>query len=446
MSIELSAPEVEKLKPRLALLGIGGGGGNALKTMLDCGLKGVDLYAVNTDAQALEEHDQTTRIQIGADITKGLGAGADPKIGKKAAQESIEEIKSYLKGINMLFITACMGGGTGTGAAPVIAKTAKEMGILTVGVVTTPWKYDGTKRMKMAKAGIDELSKCLDTLIVVPNENVFRVANIDTSFDECNEIINRTLYDGVSAISSLITKRGRINIDFADVKTIMAFIGKAMFGVGQASGDDRAVMAAKTSISNPMLDGINLRDAKGLLISITANTEITPVEIDAATNVIQSEVNNPDDCEIITGVFMDEDLGDELIVATVATGMNDGEEDTIVDIEPSNTTEPDQVDENSTQSIELEVRQVSQDSPASSEDYSDFEESSASSVTPDDLELEKLEETNPTKDDSTVENLPEPEDWENDDVPLFKSDRLDHSDDDDLNSQMEIPAFLRKKQ
>ena len=446
MSIELSAPEVEKLKPRLALLGIGGGGGNALKTMIDCGLKGVDLYAVNTDAQALEEHDQTTRIQIGADITKGLGAGADPKIGKKAAQESMEEIKSYLKGINMLFITACMGGGTGTGAAPVIAKTAKEMGILTVGVVTTPWKYDGTKRMKMAKAGIDELSKCLDTLIVVPNENVFRVANIDTSFDECNEIINRTLYDGVSAISSLITKRGRINIDFADVKTIMAFIGKAMFGVGQASGDDRAVMAAKTSISNPMLDGINLRDAKGLLISITANTEITPVEIDAATNVIQSEVNNPDDCEIITGVFMDEDIGDELIVATVATGMNDGEEDTIVDIEPSQTSAPDQVDEDSTQSIELEVRQVSQDLPASSEDYTDFEEDNIPNETSDDIVLEKSEETNLPEDNDTVENLPEPEDWENDDVPLFKSDRLDHSDDDDLNSQMEIPAFLRKKQ
>ena len=446
MSIELSAPEVEKLKPRLALLGIGGGGGNALKTMIDCGLKGVDLYAVNTDAQALEEHDQTTRIQIGADITKGLGAGADPKIGKKAAQESMEEIKSYLKGINMLFITACMGGGTGTGAAPVIAKTAKEMGILTVGVVTTPWKYDGTKRMKMAKAGIDELSKCLDTLIVVPNENVFRVANIDTSFDECNEIINRTLYDGVSAISSLITKRGRINIDFADVKTIMAFIGKAMFGVGQASGDDRAVMAAKTSISNPMLDGINLRDAKGLLISITANTEITPVEIDAATNVIQSEVNNPDDCEIITGVFMDEDIGDELIVATVATGMNDGEEDTIVDIEPSQTSAPDQVDEDSTQSIELEVRQVSQDLPASSEDYTDFEEGNNPNETSDDIGLEKSEETNLPEDNDTVENLPEPEDWENDDVPLFKSDRLDHSDDDDLNSQMEIPAFLRKKQ
>ena len=439
LSIELSAPEVEKLKPRLALLGIGGGGGNALRTMIDCGLKGVDLYAVNTDAQALEEHEQTTRIQIGANITKGLGAGADPKIGKKAAQESIEELKSYLKGINMLFITACMGGGTGTGAAPVIANLAKEMGILTVGVVTTPWKYDGTKRMRMAKEGIEELSKCLDTLIVVPNENVFRVANIETSFDECNEIINRTLYDGVSAISSLITKRGRINIDFADVKTIMAFVGKAMFGVGQASGDDRAVIAAKTSISNPMLDGINLRDSKGLLISITANTEITPVEIDAATNVIQNEVNNPDECEIITGVFMDEELGDELIVATVATGMCDQTDDGIVEIETP-VLDHSQSSSNDIQTVELEVRKVDQDYPVNAEEYPDLIDEDL------DYQSENSVEVDDQNDQKVSGDLPDPEDWENDDVPLFKSDRLDNSDEENsYDSQMEIPAFLRKK-
>ena len=438
-SIELSAPEVEKLKPRLALLGIGGGGGNALRTMIDCGLKGVDLYAVNTDAQSLEEHDQTTRIQIGANITKGLGAGADPKIGKKAAQESIEELKSYLKGINMLFITACMGGGTGTGAAPVIANLAKEMGILTVGVVTTPWKYDGSKRMKMAKEGIEELSKCLDTMIVVPNENVFRVANIETSFDECNEIINRTLYDGVSAISSLITKRGRINIDFADVKTIMAFVGKAMFGVGQASGDDRAVIAAKTSISNPMLDGINLRDSKGLLISITANTEITPVEIDAATNVIQNEVNNPDECEIITGVFMDEELGDELIVATVATGMSDQTDDGIVEMETP-VLDNSQSSSNDIQTVELEVRKVDQDYPVNAEEYPDLIDEDL------DYQGENSVEVDDQNDQKASEDLPDPEDWENDDVPLFKSDRLDNNDDGNpYDSQMEIPAFLRKK-
>ena len=406
---------------------------------IDCGLKGVDLYAVNTDAQALEEHDQTTRIQIGANITKGLGAGADPKIGKKAAQESIEELKSYLKGINMLFITACMGGGTGTGAAPVIANLAKEMGILTVGVVTTPWKYDGTKRMRMAKEGIEELSKCLDTLIVVPNENVFRVANIETSFDECNEIINRTLYDGVSAISSLITKRGRINIDFADVKTIMAFVGKAMFGVGQASGDDRAVIAAKTSISNPMLDGINLRDSKGLLISITANTEITPVEIDAATNVIQNEVNNPDECEIITGVFMDEELGDELIVATVATGMCDQTDDGIVEIETP-VLDHSQSSSNDIQTVELEVRKVDQDYPVNAEEYPDLIDEDL------DYQSENSVEIDDQNDQKVSGDLPDPEDWENDDVPLFKSDRLDNSDEENsYDSQMEIPAFLRKK-
>ena len=402
-------------------------------------MQGVEFVAVNTDAQALEEHDQTTRIQIGANITKGLGAGADPKIGKKAAQESIEELKSYLKGINMLFITACMGGGTGTGAAPVIANLAKEMGILTVGVVTTPWKYDGTKRMRMAKEGIEELSKCLDTLIVVPNENVFRVANIETSFDECNEIINRTLYDGVSAISSLITKRGRINIDFADVKTIMAFVGKAMFGVGQASGDDRAVIAAKTSISNPMLDGINLRDSKGLLISITANTEITPVEIDAATNVIKNEVNNPDECEIITGVFMDEELGDELIVATVATGMCDQTDDGIVEIETP-VLDHSQSSSNDIQTVELEVRKVDQDYPVNAEEYPDLIDEDL------DYQSENSVEVDDQNDQKVSGDLPDPEDWENDDVPLFKSDRLDNSDEENsYDSQMEIPAFLRKK-
>jgi cell division GTPase FtsZ len=292
--------------------------------------------------------------------------------------------------------------------------------------------------MKMANQGIDELSKCLDTLIVVPNENVFRVANIETSFDECNEIINRTLYDGVSAISSLITKRGRINIDFADVKTIMAFIGKAMFGVGQASGDDRAVIAAKTSISNPMLDGINLRDAKGLLISITANTEITPVEIDAATNVIQNEVNNPDECEIITGVFMDEELGDELIVATVATGMNDQVEDRVVEIETSTNNEPQDFTED-VQPVDLEVRKVNQDYPVNTEDYPDLIDEDSEDQQ---IENEVAEESAETR---IIEDLPEPEDWENDDVPLFKSDRLDNNEDDkDFDSQMEIPAFLRK--
>ncbi|MEE3295076.1 MAG: cell division protein FtsZ [Pseudomonadota bacterium] len=452
MTIELSAPEAEKLKPRLAVLGVGGGGGNVLRTMIKCGLTGVDLYSVNTDAQALEENilqENTTRIQIGSQITRGLGAGADPKIGKKAAQESTEEIKDYLRGINMLFISACMGGGTGTGAAPIIAQIAKEMGILTVGVVTTPWSYDGTKRMRMAEEGIKELSKCVDTLIVVPNENVFRVANMDTHFNECNEIINRTLYDGVSAISSLIVHRGRINIDFADVKTVMAFVGKATFGVGKSSGENRSIMAAEMSISNPMLDEVNLRDAQGLLISITASTEITPVEIDSAVRVIKDQIHNQE-CEIITGLFEDDDLGDEMIVATVATGMTNktSREDKIVNLEesPISGEKNDQIaDKNSKndaiRSVELEVRQIPSETPRKDENYRGIEENDL------DASVDKEMETDEDRDVNLNESITEPEEWENDDgVPLFKSDRFDNIDDDgDLDSQLEIPAFQRKK-
>ena len=447
MTIELSAPEAEKLKPRLAVLGVGGGGGNVLRTMIKCGLTGVDLYSVNTDAQALEENilqENTTRIQIGTQITRGLGAGADPKIGKKSAQESAEEIKDYLRDINMLFISACMGGGTGTGAAPIIAQIAKEMGILTVGVVTTPWRFDGTKKMKIAEEGVKELSKCVDTLIVVPNENVFRVANFETNFNECNEIINRTLYDGVSAISSLIVQKGRINIDFADVKTIMAFVGKATFGVGKSSGENRSVMAAEMSISNPMLDEINLRDAQGLLISITASTEITLVEMDSAVRAVKDQINNQE-VEIITGLFEDNDLGDEMIVATVVTGMTNktSGEDKIVNLEESPILDQknDESSNDAIRSVELEVRQIPPETPRKDENYSGIEENDLG------VSVDKEMEVDEDQDANLNENITEPEEWENDDgVPLFKNDRFDNiDDDDDLDSQLEIPAFQRKK-
>lgn len=447
MTIELSAPEAEKLKPRLAVLGVGGGGGNVLRTMIKCGLTGVDLYSVNTDAQALEENilqENTTRIQIGTQITRGLGAGADPKIGKKSAQESAEEIKDYLRDINMLFISACMGGGTGTGATPIIAQIAKEMGILTVGVVTTPWRFDGTKKMKIAEEGVKELSKCVDTLIVVPNENVFRVANFETNFNECNEIINRTLYDGVSAISSLIVQKGRINIDFADVKTIMAFVGKATFGVGKSSGENRSVMAAEMSISNPMLDEINLRDAQGLLISITASTEITLVEMDSAVRAVKDQINNQE-VEIITGLFEDNDLGDEMIVATVVTGMTNktSGEDKIVNLEESPILDQknDESSNDAIRSVELEVRQIPPETPRKDENYSGIEENDLG------VSVDKEMEVDEDQDANLNENITEPEEWENDDgVPLFKNDRFDNiDDDDDLDSQLEIPAFQRKK-
>ena len=451
MTIELSAPEVEKLKPRLAVLGVGGGGGNVLRTMIKCGLTGVDLYSVNTDAQALEENilqENTTRIQIGTQITRGLGAGADPKIGKKAAQESAEEIKDYLRDINMLFISACMGGGTGTGAAPIIAQIAKEMGILTVGVVTTPWLFDGTKKMKMAEEGVKELSKYVDTLIVVPNENVFRLANNETNFNECNEIINRTLYDGVSAISSLIVQKGRINIDFADVKTVMAFVGKATFGVGKSSGENRSVMAAEMSISNPMLDEVNLRDAQGLLISITASTEITLFEMDSAVRAVKDQIHNQE-VEIITGLFEDNDLGDEMIVATVVTGMTNktSGEDKIVNLEESpildqkNDQTSDESSNDAIRSVELEVRQIPPETPRKDENYSGIEENDLG------VSVDKEMEVDEDQDANLNENITEPEEWENDDgVPLFKNDRFDNvDDDDDFDSQLEIPAFQRKK-
>lgn len=451
MTIELSAPEVEKLKPRLAVLGVGGGGGNVLRTMIKCGLTGVDLYSVNTDAQALEENilqENTTRIQIGTQITRGLGAGADPKIGKKAAQESAEEIKDYLRDINMLFISACMGGGTGTGATPIIAQIAKEMGILTVGVVTTPWLFDGTKKMKMAEEGVKELSKYVDTLIVVPNENVFRLANNETNFNECNEIINRTLYDGVSAISSLIVQKGRINIDFADVKTVMAFVGKATFGVGKSSGENRSVMAAEMSISNPMLDEVNLRDAQGLLISITASTEITLFEMDSAVRAVKDQIHNQE-VEIITGLFEDNDLGDEMIVATVVTGMTNktSGEDKIVNLEESpildqkNDQTSDESFNDAIRSVELEVRQIPPETPRKDENYSGIEENDLG------VSVDKEMEVDEDQDANLNENITEPEEWENDDgVPLFKNDRFDNvDDDDDLDSQLEIPAFQRKK-
>jgi cell division protein FtsZ len=344
----------------------------------------------------------------------------------------------------MLFISACMGGGTGTGATPIIAQIAKEMGILTVGVVTTPWRFDGTKKMKIAEEGVKELSKCVDTLIVVPNENVFRVANFETNFNECNEIINRTLYDGVSAISSLIVQKGRINIDFADVKTIMAFVGKATFGVGKSSGENRSVMAAEMSISNPMLDEINLRDAQGLLISITASTEITLVEMDSAVRAVKDQINNQE-VEIITGLFEDNDLGDEMIVATVVTGMTNktSGEDKIVNLEESPILDQknDESSNDAIRSVELEVRQIPPETPRKDENYSGIEENYLG------VSVDKEMEVDEDQDANLNENITEPEEWENDDgVPLFKTDRLDNiDDDDDLDSQLEIPAFQRKK-
>ena len=440
-SITLETPEVEKLRPRISLIGVGGGGGNALKTMVEEGLDGVELFAVNTDVQDLENLTGVTSIPIGSHATQGMGAGADPKIGKKAAEESQEEIRRYLEGTHMLFITACLGGGTGTGAAPVIAQLAKDMGILTVGIVTTPWKFEGKKRMLSAKSGVDELCSILDTVIVIPNQNIFRVINEKTPMKECEDLVNKTLHDGVSAISALIMKNGSINIDFADVKTIMQHKGKAVFGVGTASGEDRAILSAEAAISNPMLDDLSLKGTKALLVSLTAGSDINPFEIDSALSLIQKDVG--DDCEVIFGVFPDDEIGDSFRTAVIATGMEQNAEETVVDLNidnnPSGQNFVDILDENNLSSginednIELEVKKITPDVPhnISSKEDSNFDEDFSQSI-------ESLADEN-------ISSLPEAEDWENDDgVPLFNNDRFDPSQEDkEDESQLEIPALQR---
>ena len=440
-SITLETPEVEKLRPRISLIGVGGGGGNALKTMVEEGLDGVELFAVNTDVQDLENLTGVTSIPIGSHATQGMGEGADPKIGKKAAEESQEEIRRYLEGTHMLFITACLGGGTGTGAAPVIAQLAKDMGILTVGIVTTPWKFEGKKRMLSAKSGVDELCSILDTVIVIPNQNIFRVINEKTPMKECEDLVNKTLHDGVSAISALIIKNGSMNIDFADVVTIMQHKGKAVFGVGTASGEDRASLSAEAAISNPMLDDLSLKGTKGLLVSLTAGSDINPFEIASALSLIQKDVG--DDCEVIFGVFPDDEIGDSFRTAVIATGMEQNAEETVVDLNidnnPSGQNFVDILDENNLSSginednIELEVKKITPDVPhnISSKEDSNFDEDFSQSI-------ESLADEN-------ISSLPEAEDWENDDgVPLFNNDRFDPSQEDkEDESQLEIPALQR---
>ena len=440
-SITLETPEVQKLRPRISLIGVGGGGGNALKTMVEQGLDGVELFAVNTDVQDLENLSGVTSIPIGSHSTQGMGAGADPKVGKKAAEESQEEIRRYLEGTHMLFITACLGGGTGTGAAPVIAQLAKDMGILTVGIVTTPWKFEGKKRMSSAKSGVDELSSILDTVIVIPNQNIFRVINEKTPMKECEDLVNKTLHDGVSAISALIMKNGSINIDFADVKTIMQHRGKAVFGVGTASGEDRAILSAEAAISNPMLDDLSLKGTKGLLVSLTAGSDINPFEIDSALSLIQKDVG--EDCEVIFGVFPDEEIGDSFRTAVIATGMDQSVDETVIDINDHDNNSKGQnfidiIDENTSsgntndKNVELPLRTASPDIPHNMDtDDTSFEEDFSESI-------ESLADEN-------ISNLPDAEDWENDDgVPLFNNDRFDPSEDDQEDeSQLEIPALQR---
>ena len=320
MSIEIGPPHVDELKPRITVIGVGGAGGNAIANMINASVDGVDFIVANTDAQALNASPAERRIQLGPRITEGLGAGSRPDIGRAAAEETIAEVQEALEGVHMCFIAAGMGGGTGTGAAPVIAKAAREKGILTVGVVTKPFTFEGNRRMKSADSGIEELQKHVDTLIVIPNQNLFLIANPNTTFKEAFEMADEVLQQGVRGITDLMVMPGLINLDFADVRSVMEEMGKAMMGTGEAEGDGRALAAAEKAIANPLLDGVSMRGAKGVIVSIVGGEDMRLMEVDEAANHIR-ELVDPD-ANIIWGSAFNENLNGKIRVSVVATGID----------------------------------------------------------------------------------------------------------------------------
>lgn len=319
MSINIGPPAVEELRPRITVIGVGGAGGNAIANMISAGIEGVDFVVANTDAQALNNSIAEHRIQLGPDITQGLGAGSRPEVGKAAAEETLAEIDRALDGVHMCFIAAGMGGGTGTGAAPIVAKAAREKGVLTVGVVTKPFLFEGTRRMRSAEAGIEELQKHVDTLIVIPNQNLFLVAKAETTFKEAFHLADEVLQQGVRSITDLMVMPGLINLDFADVRSVMAEMGKAMMGTGEGHGENRALEAAEKAIANPLLDGVSMQGAKGVIISIIGGEDMKLLEVDEAANHIR-ELVDPN-ANIIWGSAFNPDLQGKIRVSVVATGI-----------------------------------------------------------------------------------------------------------------------------
>ena len=320
MSINVGGGELRELKPRILVIGVGGAGGNAINAMIEAGMQGVEFVAVNTDAQDLKMSKADAKIQIGMNLTKGLGAGAKHDIGQAAADESINEIVNYIQGSNMVFIASGMGGGTGTGASHVIARAAREMNILTVGVTTLPFAYEGPKRMRRAVAGLEELKKYLDTTIVVPNQNLFKIASEATGFEESFSLSNDVLKHGVQSITDLMVRPGMINLDFADVETVMNSSGKAMMGTGEADGENRAMAATELALNNPLIDEYTLQGAKGLLVNITGGSDIKLFEVDAAVNKIRAEVDP--EAELIFGAIKDENMNGKIRVSIVATALH----------------------------------------------------------------------------------------------------------------------------
>ncbi|HEY9037828.1 MAG TPA: cell division protein FtsZ [Roseovarius sp.] len=338
MTLNLTMPGREDLKPRITVFGVGGAGGNAVNNMIEKQLDGVDFVVANTDAQALQQSNAENLIQLGVKVTEGLGAGARASVGAAAAEESIEQIVDHLAGAHMCFITAGMGGGTGTGAAPIIAQAARELGVLTVGVVTKPFQFEGGKRMKQAEDGVDALQKVVDTLIIIPNQNLFRLANEKTTFTEAFSMADDVLYQGVKGVTDLMVRPGLINLDFADVRAVMDEMGKAMMGTGEAEGEDRAIQAAEKAIANPLLDEISLRGAKGVLINITGGTDLTLFELDEAANRIREEVDS--EANIIVGSTMDPEMEGKMRVSVVATGIDASPATTEVPVPRRSLAEP----------------------------------------------------------------------------------------------------------
>ncbi|PZX16254.1 cell division protein FtsZ [Palleronia aestuarii] len=338
MTLNLSIPQHDDLKPRITVFGVGGAGGNAVNNMIEKQLEGVEFVVANTDAQALAQSMAQAKVQMGVKVTEGLGAGARATVGAAAAEESIEEIVDHLAGAHMCFITAGMGGGTGTGATPIIAQAARELGVLTVGVVTKPFQFEGTKRMRQAEEGIEALQKMVDTLIIIPNQNLFRLANEKTTCTDAFAMADDVLYQGVKGVTDLMVRPGLINLDFADVRAVMDEMGKAMMGTGEAEGEDRALQAAELAIANPLLDEISLNGAKGVLINVTGGHDLTLFELDEAANVIREKVDS--DANIIVGSTLDESMSGRMRVSVVATGIDATEKSSDVPVPRRRLSEP----------------------------------------------------------------------------------------------------------
>ncbi len=479
MTINFKTPDIKELKPRILVLGVGGAGGNAINGMIDAGLQGVEFIAVNTDAQDLRLSKAHTKIQMGLNLTKGLGAGAKLDIGQAAADESLNEIVNVLQGANMVFITAGMGGGTGTGSAHVIARAAKELNILTVGVITLPFLYEGPSRMRKAQQGLEELRKHVDTIIVVPNQNLFKIASEQTTFEESFELSNDVLLHGVQSITDLMVRPGLINLDFADVETVMSSMGKAMMGTGQAEGEGRAVKAAESAINNPLIDDYSLKGAKGLLVNITGGKDLKLFEVDEAVNKVRAEVDP--EAELIIGAITDESLDGLMRVSIVATAL-DGQQPepkSVINMvhriqnrnpgysEFSNsgstqsfqfTNNSNSIITNGANALKIEDEVQKEELASNGVDSSDLNEISSTlkSETLEQTEVPSVNEDNVSIESKAEEQISENNGLENfelsdDDTPeLFNSDTKEEllNNSEDSNSEeedLEIPAFLRRQ-